>query len=72
MANNTTEPSRPHPVILRQVANGYVVEGLGGEFTARNTMEDRVFQSFNELHGFLRSHFTHRSPLLSSDTGSEP
>ena len=69
MASEPVKP--PHPIIIRQVANGYLVEGVPSEYSGTVREENRVFQSFNELHGFLRGHFTHRSPLLSSDSNPE-
>lgn len=57
----------PAPLTIRQVANGYTVEGVPSEYTGVSREETRVFQSFAELQGFLFGHFTHRTSAILPD-----
>lgn len=57
----------PAPVVIRQVANGYTVEGVPSEYTVTAREETRVFQSFAELYDYLAGHFTHRSKTIATD-----
>lgn len=57
----------PAPLTIRQVANGYTVEGVPSINTGVVWEEARVFQSFAELVGHLREHFTHRSLMILPD-----
>lgn len=64
-----TPVETPSPLVITQVANGYVVEAweLRRDFAAPARDQSRVFQSFTELAKHLDEHFDHREGFIEAD-----
>lgn len=54
---------------IRQCKNGFIVESFNDSECETSQDEVLVFQSMNELIGFIKSNFIYRSLHLQSDGG---
>lgn len=64
-----TKPEIPSPLVITQVANGYVAEAWEPrrDFAAPAREQSHVFQSFAELAKHLDEHFDHREGFIEAD-----
>lgn len=58
---------KTEPIVIFQVANGYMVRPYISPDCVTSSNEEYVFQSFRELSYHLEEHFTHRETELHLD-----